>query len=82
MAGPACAGPFGHIELSSTSVDDPEMQLGEVSFYEHIQYRALRVMLQVVITVPSHQLSARIALKVRQSPRWQGVEWVIKEAIE
>ena len=28
--GPPCAGPLGHIELSSTSVDDPEMQLGEV----------------------------------------------------
>ena len=53
MAGPACAGPLGHIELSSTSVDDPEMQLAEVSVYEHIQYRNRRAFLEFNVTPSS-----------------------------
>ena len=32
MAGPAFAGPLGHIELASATVDDPEMQLAMCTY--------------------------------------------------
>ena len=46
--------PTGHIEPASATVDDPDMQLGEVSVYEHTWYRSSKVLFDVLVTLTSH----------------------------
>ena len=46
--------PTGQIEPASATVDDPDMQLGEVSVYEHTRYRSSKVLFDALVTLTSH----------------------------